>query len=83
MASRFSSGFVLGACIGAGVTLSAGDRWQAMRPLVKATLRVAFRSFEAIRRAGLEAGEALEDLIAETRHELAAETPSAEAKNDG
>ncbi|MGB3928793.1 MAG: DUF5132 domain-containing protein [Sphingobium sp.] len=50
---------------------------------MKATLRVAFRSFEAIRRAGLEAGEALEDLIAETRHELAAETPSAEAKNDG
>lgn len=70
MAARFSTGFLLGAAIGAGSALAGGERWLAVRPIVKGALRAAVLGLGAARRASLRIGEEFEDLLAETLHEI-------------
>jgi len=86
MAARFSTGFLLGAAIGAGAALAGGERWPAVRPLAKGALRVAVLGLGAARRASLRIGEEFEDLLAETLHEIDSEkgaTASPESGHDG
>ena len=70
--------FLLGLAVGAGVVL-VGTRWQAARPLAKAALRSGVAAYAVARRTAADIGEEIEDLIAETAHEIAEEKAAVEA----
>ena len=70
MAGNFSSGLLVGLVVGAGAALVGTDRWQSARPIAKGLIRMGLAGFAAARRAATRAAEDLEDLVAETMHEM-------------
>lgn len=62
-----------------GVATALG---RAGRPLVRAGIRTGAVAYEEFRKAGAEAYEHVEDIVAEVREEMAAERDAAEAENE-
>ena len=69
--------FLLGLALGAGAVL-LGTRWREARPVAKAALRGGVAAYAVARRAAADIGEEIEDLIAETAHEIAEEKAALE-----
>lgn len=62
-----------GAAIGIGVATAAAFLLPAVRPVARAMLKTGILCFERSRELIAEAGESLEDLVAEVKADLAAE----------
>jgi hypothetical protein len=83
---RSAPSFILGMAVGvaAGVGLaSKPDGRPALRSLVKGTMKSAIRALARSRERLAETREALEDLAAEARNELAADTKSPAGNGPG
>lgn len=75
--------FLMGAAVAVGaVALIPGVATalgRAGRPLVRAGIRTGAVAYDEFRKAGAEAYEHVEDIVAEVREEMAAERDAAEA----
>ncbi|SIO33648.1 protein of unknown function [Rhodovulum sp. ES.010] len=78
--------FLVGAAVAVGTVMLvpgvASALGRAGRPLVRAGLRTGAVAYDEFRRAGAEAYEHVEDIVAELREEMAAERAAAEAEAD-
>jgi hypothetical protein len=73
--ARFEVGsFLVGLAVGAVV---AGGHARGARPLAKLAIRVGVEGYDRARRAAAALAEDVEDLIAETVHEMQAEGEAA------
>jgi hypothetical protein len=79
-------GFALGALVGVGVVMLvpgvAAAISRAGRPLARAALKTGAVAVDEFQKAGAEAFEHLEDILAEVRAEMAAEAAAADAAAD-
>jgi hypothetical protein len=76
--------FLLGAAVAVGAVMLvpgvAGALGRAGRPLVRAGMRTGATAYDEFRKAGAEAFEHMEDIVAEVREEMEAERAAAEAE---
>lgn len=76
--------FLLGAAVAMGAVALipgvAGALGRAGRPVVRAGMRTGSVAWDEFRKAGAEAFEHMEDIVAEVREEMAAERAAAEAE---
>lgn len=76
--------FLLGAAVTLGAVALipgvAGALGRAGRPVVRAGMRTGAVAWNEFRKAGAEAFEHMEDIVAEVREEMAAEREGAEAE---
>ena len=80
--------FLFGAAAAAGALMLvpgvAGALGRAGRPILRAGMRTGATAYDEFRKAGAEAYEHMEDIVAEVREEMAAEGDAAEeAPEDG
>lgn len=74
--------FLFGAAAAAGALMLvpgvAGALGRAGRPILRAGMRTGATAYDEFRKAGAEAYEHMEDIVAEVREEMAAEGDDAE-----
>ena len=78
--------FLFGAAAAAGALMLvpgvAGALGRAGRPIVRAGMRTGATAYDEFRKAGAEAYEHMEDIVAEVREEMAAEGDDADAETE-
>jgi hypothetical protein len=78
--------FLFGAAAAAGALMLvpgvAGALGRAGRPIVRAGMRTGATAYDEFRKAGAEAYEHMEDIVAEVREEMAADGDDTDAETE-